>query len=105
IIGAVIAQLAERKTEDLNQAENSETWDKIKRHFERRVVFSRYVIKKKLQQVFNMVILGNASMSKGHDVFKNHNYLQMLGSGWYFAYFFFNKKQASIQSIKFAINP
>lgn len=87
-----------------NIPENSETWHKIKKHFERRVVFSRYVIKKKLQHVFNMVILGNASLSKGFDAFKS-NYLQIIGSGWYFAYFFFNKKQASIQSLKFSINP
>jgi hypothetical protein len=87
-----------------NLPENSETWQELKKHFERRVIFSRHTLKKKLQKVFNMVILGNASVSKGHGEF-NSKYSKILGTGWYFAYFFFNKKKANIQSIKFTINP
>jgi len=87
-----------------NQSENSDSWIKFKNHSERRVVYSRHVLNKKLQQVFDMIILGNASVSKGHNEFDS-KYLRILGSGWYMAYFFFNKKKANIQSIKFAINP
>ena len=87
-----------------NLPENSEEWKKFKNFYERRVIYSRNFLKKKLQQVFDMIILGNASVSKGHNQFDS-KYLKILGSGWYMAYFFFNKKQASIQSIKFSINP
>jgi hypothetical protein len=87
-----------------NLPEDSETWCKIKEHMERKVIYSRHVLKKKLQNVYDMVILGNASMSKGHNEFSG-KFSKILGTGWYFAYFFFNKKQANIQSIKFAINP
>jgi hormone-sensitive lipase len=87
-----------------NLPENSETWLELKKHFERRVIFSRHTLKKKLQKVFDMIILGNASVSKGHGEF-NSKYSKILGTGWYFAYFFFNKKKANIQSIKFSINP
>jgi hypothetical protein len=87
-----------------NLPENSETWNEFKKHYERKIIYSRHIIKKKLQNVFNMITLGSASISKGFDQFSN-KYSQIIGSGWYFAYFFFNKKQASIQNIKFSLNP
>ena len=58
---------------------------------------------KKLQHLFDYVILGNASISKG-DKFQE-NYSKFIGTGWYMAYFFFNKKEAIIQSRKLFINP
>lgn len=60
-------------------------------------------MEKKLQNLFNYVILGNASVSKG-DTFKQ-NYSKFIGTGWYMAYFFFNQKEAKTQSKKFFINP
>ena len=58
---------------------------------------------KKLQHLFDYFILGNASISKG-DKFQE-NYSKFIGTGWYMAYFFFNKKEAIIQSKKLFINP
>jgi hypothetical protein len=60
-------------------------------------------MEKKLDKVFEFVILGNASVSKG-DSFKE-NFSKVLGTGWYMAYFFFNSKEAKIQTKKFFINP
>lgn len=91
-------------TDLFNKPEGGEEWIRLKNHLERKVIFSRYVVKKKLQQVFNAIILGNSSVSKGYGEF-NSNYLKVLGTGWYMAYFFFNKKKANIQNIKFSINP
>lgn len=60
-------------------------------------------MEKKLKNVFDFVILGNASVSKG-DLF-SQKFSKVLGTGWYMAYFFFNHEQAKLQSKKFFINP
>jgi len=51
-----------------------------------------------------MVILGNASVSKGFTGF-SATPMKIIGTGWYMAYYFFNKKRAKTQSLKFSINP
>ena len=56
-----------------------------------------------MQKVFDFVLLGNASVSKGFNF--NDNYLKVLGTGWYMAYFFFNQKNANLESKRFFIKP
>ncbi len=50
------------------------------------------------------MILGNASVSTAFRGF-SFTAMKILGTGWYMAYYFFNKKRAKIQSLKFNINP
>ena len=58
-------------------------------------------MKTKLQGLFDFVILGNASVSRGFTF--DNNYLKFLGTGYYMAYFFFNQRKAALESKKFAI--
>ena len=60
-------------------------------------------MKKKLQNVYDFVTLGNASVFKG-EKFKEE-FSKFFGTGWYMAYFFFNLKEAKTESKKFFINP
>jgi hypothetical protein len=59
-------------------------------------------MKEKLNKLFNFIMLANSSVSRGY-TFSQNNYLKFLGTGYYMAYFFFNKKKAKIESKKFAI--
>jgi len=56
-----------------------------------------------MKDVFDFVILGNAAVSKGQEF--TANYLKILGTSFYFAYFFFNSKKAKIQSQKYSLQP
>ena len=49
-------------------------------------------MKKKIQQLFEFVSIGNASISEGYQI--NNEILKLLGTGYFFAFYFFNKKQA-----------
>lgn len=56
-----------------------------------------------MQNLFDFVILGNASIAQGYTY--KHKYLKILGSGYYMAYFFFNRKRAHLVNKKFNIKP
>jgi len=60
-------------------------------------------MKQKMKDVFNFVILGNAAVSKGNEF--SAEYLKVLGTSFYFAYFFFHSSKAKIQSQKYALQP
>lgn len=56
-----------------------------------------------MKNVYNNVIIANASVSKGFEM--GNSYFRNLVIGYYMAYFFFNKKKAIQQSKIFFINP
>lgn len=47
--------------------------------------------------------LTNAALSKGLNY--KPTYLKVIGTGYYMAYFFFNKKKAQLQNKRFNVNP
>lgn len=49
-------------------------------------------MRKKIQNLFEFVSIGNASITTGHQI--NNDILKFVGTGFYFAFYFFNKKQA-----------
>jgi hormone-sensitive lipase len=60
-------------------------------------------MRKKIQKFISLIIMGNASVHKGFS-FEN-NYMKFIGTGYYIAYFFFNRKRALLESKKFALKP
>ncbi len=88
-----------------NLPENSKEWELIRKHLDKKILFSRSNLDKKLEKVFSLITVGMASVSKG---FKNKNnslFNKVIQTGIYMPYFFFFKKNAEIQFQKFAINP
>ena len=67
------------------------------------MLFSCHGMKQKMKELFNFIILGNAAVSKGHEI--TTDYLKILGTSFYFAYFFFNSKKAKLQSQKYSLKP
>ncbi len=49
-------------------------------------------MKKKLQKLFEVVSVGNASITTGNQI--NNEILKYIGTGFFFAFYFFNKKEA-----------
>jgi hormone-sensitive lipase len=86
-----------------NQKENSDIWLRIKKNYQRVIPHSNHIMKKKLQNLLDLIVLGNASISKANNF--NNKYLKFFGAGYYMAYYFFNKKFASIQSKRFSVRP
>ena len=64
---------------------------------------SSFTIKKKMKNLFDMLEVGNAAVSTGFKY--ESNYLKILGTGYFLAYYFFNSKHANIEVKKFSINP
>jgi hormone-sensitive lipase len=60
-------------------------------------------MRKKIQNLTSFVTLGNASIYKGFS-FEN-KYMKYIGTGYYMAYFFFNRKRAHLDSKKFSLKP
>ena len=60
-------------------------------------------MEKKLSNVFNFVILGNASVAKGFEF--NEKFFKVLRTGWFMTYFFFDKKKAQLENKKFFLKP
>jgi hypothetical protein len=58
-------------------------------------------MKKKLRNLISFVILSNASVSKGF-AYEN-KIIKFFGTGYYMAYYFFNKKNASLESKRFVL--
>ena len=84
--------------------ETSNEWVKIKEHFQRIVIYPKDDVKAMLKKITDVVNLGYAAVSKGYG--ENSNSLAKKAStGFYMAYYFFNKKKAQTQSYKFLINP
>ena len=54
--------------------------------------------------MLEFVVLGNASVSKAFTNF-TATPMKVLGTGWFMAYYFFNKKQSKIQAMKFSNKP
>lgn len=84
--------------------ESSDEWKKIKSHFERIVIYSKDEVKKMLQKLVDFVNIGYASVSRGYGENKN-DLVKKASTGFYMAYYFFNKRKAQSQSYKFLINP
>lgn len=59
-------------------------------------------MKKKLQKLFEFVSIGNASITTGHQI--NNEILKFIGTGFYFAFYFFNKNQAVKDTKKSFLN-
>jgi len=59
-------------------------------------------MKKKLQKLFEFVSIGNASITTGHQI--NNDILKFIGTGFYFAFYFFNKNQAVKDTKKSFLN-
>ncbi len=64
---------------------------------------SAYTIKKKLQSLFDLICVSNAAVSSGYKY--NSNYLKILGTGYFMAYYFFNSKRANLEVKKSSFNP
>ncbi len=60
-------------------------------------------MKRKMEEVFNFVILGNAAVSKGYEF--HSEYLKILGTSFYFAYYYFHSSKAKIQCQKYSLHP
>src|SRR5690242_19929928 len=58
-------------------------------------------MKKKMRNLISFVILSNASVSKGF-AYEN-KIIKFFGTGYYMAYYFFNKKNASLESKRFVL--
>jgi hypothetical protein len=58
-------------------------------------------MKKKMRGLLSFVILSNASVSKGF-MYENR-IIKFFGTGYYMAYYFFNKKNASLESKRFVL--
>jgi hypothetical protein len=58
-------------------------------------------MKKKMRNLISFVILSNASVSKGF-AYEN-KIVKFFGTGYYMAYYFFNKKNASLESKRFVL--
>jgi hypothetical protein len=58
-------------------------------------------MKKKMRNLINFVIMSNASVSKGF-AYEN-KIMKFFGTGYYMAYYFFNKKHASLESKRFIL--
>ncbi len=84
--------------------EQSEEWTEIKKYHHRMLIYPRYIVKKQLQKVFDVVNLGYASVSKSFSEY-NNDIMRTATTGFYMAYYFFNKKKAQTQSKKFLMNP
>jgi len=88
-----------------NLPETSKEWQLIKSKLDKRVLFSRNSVNKKLEKVFSMITVGMASVSKGFKNKKNSLVNKIVQTGIYMPYFFLFRKNADIQTQKFAINP
>lgn len=88
-----------------NKSENSEDWVKIKDNLDKQFLFSRKYLNKKLDKVFSTIQIGLASVSKGFRNKRAGLVNKLIQTGIYMPYFFIFKKNAVIQSQKFAINP
>jgi len=55
-------------------------------------------MKKKLQKLFEVVSIGNASITTSNKI--DNEILKFIGTGFYFAFYFFNKKQAMTDTKK-----
>lgn len=60
-------------------------------------------MRKKIQKFISLITMGNASIHKGFS-FEN-NYLKFIGTGYYIAYFFFNRQRALLESKRFSLKP
>jgi len=88
-----------------NKPENAQEWELIRKHLDKQILFSRNKLNKMLDKVFSIITVGMASVSKG---FKNKNksmFNKIVQTGFYMPYFFCFRKNADIQTQKFAINP
>ena len=92
------------KDDIFNKKEDSEEWKLIKKHHKRLLIFPRYIVKKQLQKVFDMVNLGYAGVSKGFSEF-NSEIMKKASAGFYMMYYFFNRKKALTQSKIFLMKP
>lgn len=67
-------------------------WIDIKPKYNYYLVESKEIIHKKLEKIFDMIIIGNAGVNKSFDLVKNK--MKFLVSGFYFTYYFINKDKA-----------
>lgn len=93
-------------------------------YYNKIVFFGSHSIKSKLEKVYHISILGNASISKGFEDnntstnkvnkknldknIANKNSIELLpilSSGFYMTYYFFAKEDAYAQNTKFAVKP
>ena len=59
-------------------------------------------MRKKLQKLFDFVSIGNASIATSHQI--DNDVLKFIGTGFYFAFYFFNKNQAVKDTKKSFLN-
>jgi len=59
-------------------------------------------MKKKLTNLFETVSIGNASIIEGNNI--NNEIFKFIGTGYFFAFYFFNKKQAVKDTKKSFLN-
>ena len=93
-----------KHNEDLFEKEHdSEDWEKIKPNYKYFLVESYYNIQKKLDKVFEMIILANSSVDKS--LCRKENSLKLIKSGFYMAYFFLFKEKAKVNFEKYLLKP
>lgn len=86
-----------------NQGIKSKSWKKIISRTDTVVLYSQMTMRAKIQKIFDMIILGSAFVSKGHEI--EEGLLRTLGTGMYMTHFFFSKKDAKRQAKKFNTEP
>ena len=72
--------------------------------FKIKTPYSQLTLNKKINNLLEFVTIGNASVSKGFKGFTGIP-MRVVSIGWYMIYYYFNKKGANLQSMKFSINP
>ena len=86
-----------------NKSHNSKEWQRILSKTERVVLYSQHTMRQKTERIFDMIILGSASIHKSNQI--PEGVLRSLGTGLFMTMFFFAKESANTQNLKFQTKP